>query len=280
MTDSEAAPHSKTSDETFFDKFSQPGLWEGGYFEGNPLDPMSPSSYGVYGYNSSLYTVYSACIRPYVGVETTALEIGPSRGAWTKAILARGCRKVYAVDVAPPEKTGFWRYIGPDPRAEYIVVRDFSLTDVPDNSIDYFFSFGVFCHLRPEMCEKYIVSLASKMRPGAHGFLMVADFDKFARCMANADHLTLGRIFETLSSKYWKPVKYSYMATWRFFRSGRRFSVPSKADSENLAGCGTNAGWYHWGADAACAWIRQAGFTVVDSDMELVSRDPIIHFMR
>src|SRR5665213_3669253 len=86
------------TESSFLEKFNESGLWTGGYFEGNPLDPMGGSSYGVYGYNSVLYTIYSVCIRPYVTGETTALEIGPSRGAWTKAILERGCRKVYAVD--------------------------------------------------------------------------------------------------------------------------------------------------------------------------------------
>src|SRR3984885_5008420 len=112
-------PSNAHSPETaFLDRFSAPDFWKDGYYEGGPLDPMGRSRYGVYGYNSILYTVYSGCIRPYITPETTALEIGPSRGAWTKAILKRGCRKVYAVDAAPPEHTGFWKYIGLDPRAE------------------------------------------------------------------------------------------------------------------------------------------------------------------
>ncbi len=59
--------------------------FQGGYFEGYSLDPMAPSTYGIYGYNSVLYTVYSACIRPYIASDTVVLEIGPRRGAWSKA---------------------------------------------------------------------------------------------------------------------------------------------------------------------------------------------------
>ena len=77
----------------------------GGYLEGSPLDPMSSSTYGVYGYNSILYTVYSACIRPYITSSTVVLEIGPGRGAWSKTFLHRNCRKLYAVDVADPAHT-------------------------------------------------------------------------------------------------------------------------------------------------------------------------------
>jgi hypothetical protein len=113
-------------------------VWKGGYYEGNPLDAMSPSSYGVVGYNSILYTTYLACIRPYVTESSTVLEIGPGRGAWTKAILARQPRKIYAVDAAPPDHTGFWEYVGEDTRLTYITAKDFSLDGVPEQSADFF----------------------------------------------------------------------------------------------------------------------------------------------
>src|SRR5215211_8441597 len=79
--------------------------WPQGYFEGNPLDPIGPSTYLTYGYLSSLYVTYKVCIEPYIDAHTTVLEIGPGRGAWTKAILASEPRKVWAVDVTPPERT-------------------------------------------------------------------------------------------------------------------------------------------------------------------------------
>ena len=64
-------------------------FWEGGFYEGLPTDPMAPSGYGIFGYHSSLYLTYRMCIKPYIGSDTVALEIGPGRGAWTKAIVRR-----------------------------------------------------------------------------------------------------------------------------------------------------------------------------------------------
>jgi hypothetical protein len=61
---------------------------------------------------SSLFTTYVACICPYVGANTTALEISPGRGAWSKCILERGAKHLYAVDAAPAEHTKFWQYVG------------------------------------------------------------------------------------------------------------------------------------------------------------------------
>jgi phospholipid N-methyltransferase len=199
----------------FFEKFGQ--AWQGGYFEGEPLDPMAPSGYGVFGYNSILYTVYLTCIRNYVNPETTALEIGPGRGAWTKAILKQGCKLVYAVDAAAAEHTRFWEHVGATDRARYIQCADLSLSGVPDNSVDYFFSFGVFCHLKPEMCEDYLASLARKMRPGSHGFLMIADYDKYDYCVGHADQFSIQR---PLGSRgVLLPAKVGYWLSWTLFRS-------------------------------------------------------------
>lgn len=250
----------------------------GGYLEGSTLDPMSPSTYGVYGYNSVLYTVYSACIRPYITPDTTVLEIGPGRGAWSKAILHRNCRKLYAVDVADPEHTHFWDYVGRDRRAEYIVADDLSLPGVPDNSIDFFFSFGVFCHLKPEMCEEYLVAMHRKMRPGSRGFLMIADFDKYESCRANADRTSLLRFFAGQNRRVWLPAKLGYSFAWRWFRHKMDIEPISKSREQNLW-CGT-FGWYHWGVDRACASMLSKGFAILEPDIEVCHRDPIIHFQK
>lgn len=63
------------------------GLWDGGYYEGDPLDPLSGSNYRQFGYMSILHATYLWCIKPYVAADTVALELGPGRGAWTRALL-------------------------------------------------------------------------------------------------------------------------------------------------------------------------------------------------
>ena len=267
------------TEDAFFDKYRN--IWDGGYYEGNPLDPMSASSYGIYGYNSILYTVYLTCIRPFIHSDTTVLEIGPGRGAWTKTFLERGCKKVYAVDAAPPEHTGFWKNVGKTDKVDYIVVSDCTLSAVPDNSIDYFFSFGVFCHLDPEMCETYIASLASKMRVGAEGFLMIADFDKCNQCIDEVDRLSLKRVLGGPVRKVWQPTRLAFLATWSFFRSRMDLKRVSRDGTDpELAEPTTPLLWFHWGVDRACATIERAGFEIVERDMENVPRDPVIHFRK
>jgi phospholipid N-methyltransferase len=266
------------AEQDFGKQFS--AAWKGGYYEGDPMDSMAESTYGVYGYNSSLYTIYLACICPYVGPNTVALEIGPGRGAWSKAILARKCKRLYAVDAAPAEHTQFWDYVGSDQRVIYLVAEDFELSDVPDASIDFFFSFGVFCHLRPEMCENYIRSLARKMKANANGFLMYADFDKYNRCLDDADNSSLKRFFDHQTRKVWLPVKWAYSVTWRFFSSKVDLERVSKASEHNLTDAFGRASWYHWGGQDACRALSNAGFEVVEPDIGAIGRDPITHFRK
>lgn len=262
----------------FLEQFQE--TWEGGYYEGDPMDPMGASSYGLYGYVGTLHAVYLACIRPYVEKDTVALEIGPGRGAWSKTILARNCKRLYAVDAAPAEHTHFWEHVGRNERATYIVGRDFELSEIPDGSIDFFFSFGVFCHLRPEMCESYARSLGRKMKPGANGFVMYADFDKYNRCLDEYGQTSLKRYFDRQKRLVWLPVRLGYAAAWSLFRSKIDLPRVCKEGGENQCDEKGHASWYHWGVENACSALVSAGFEVVDADIGAVSRDPITHFRK
>ena len=41
-------------------------LWQGGYFEGNPLDPLASSAYVQLGFISILHATHLLCIKPYI----------------------------------------------------------------------------------------------------------------------------------------------------------------------------------------------------------------------
>ena len=83
--------------------------WHGGYFEGQPLEPMATSPYLQVGFISILHATYLRCIKPYIDSRTVALEIGPGRGAWTKCLLP--CRHVYALDALSAGHNRFFEYL-------------------------------------------------------------------------------------------------------------------------------------------------------------------------
>lgn len=256
-------------------------MWPGGYFEGEPRDPLGQNTYGVWGFHSAIFTIYMACIRPYVSANTTVLEIGPGRGAWSKAILDRGAAHLYAVDAATAEHTRFWEHVGGRSKATYLVATDCSLTGVPDNSIDFFFSFGCFCHLPPEMSAAYIQALSTKMKPGAQGFFQFGDFNKYTRMLEEgADKFSLLRIIRRERRKVWLPTRLAYELSWRFFRSRMDIAPVSTERCANLTDAHGRGSWHHWSTADACTTLQASGFSVVESDIGILARDPIVHFRK
>lgn len=250
-------------------------IWEGGYFEADPLDPFHPSTYMARGYLSTVHVIYLMCIKPYIKSDTNVLEIGPGRGAWTKTFVDGGAKEIWALDAAPAEQTRFDEYVGHHPNVHYIQVHDCDLTDISDDSIDFFFTFGVFCHLPNEMVADYVNHLPSKMRSGATGFMMVGDFDKYNRSVSEPD--ALQRLF---SLKRYAAHRYFDRVVRRLLP---KYFTPDLLDTAaGIAkqGEGGLGAWYHMSTDSACELLEQAGFEIVSRDVAANPRDPIIHFRK
>jgi hypothetical protein len=271
------------------DSFS--GLWSGGYYEGDPLDPMGNSSYGPLGFVSILHATYLTCIKPYVRPDMNVLEIGPGRGAWTKCLL--GARSVWCADVASAEENGFWEYVGPSPHVHYVQVDDFSLAEFPEDHFDFLFSFGVFCHISPDGVRAYFESLWSKLRPGAHAFVLIADYEKYNRAVAYYGRLGLDRavrkqlglsgraallgvaLERRLAVLLSREDRVGAKAAARVLARPRPAPMPADRDQVPLPGR-----WYDLGMDRACALLQRIGYEVVERDIGVIARDPVIHFVR
>lgn len=246
-------------------------LWPGGYFEGDPLDPRSASSYPFeMSFVSILHVTYLVCIKPYVTPETVALEIGPGRGAWSKAILSRNPRELVCLDALPAEHNGFWTYVGRDERVKYIQVSDFECADLPENKFNFVFSFGCLCHISPEGVEAYFRNLHGKLRSGANAFVMIADYGKYNKAIREAGESNFLRdLFR--ARRYW-PIR----AQLELLKG--LFDPAQKSTSESPAAMPGR--WYHLGIDRACEMLEKHGYEVVCTDLEVNFRDPVIHFRK
>jgi hypothetical protein len=111
---------------------------------------------------------------------------------------------------------------------------------VPDDSINYLFSFGAFCHMSRASTIAYFDTLTRKMKPGSHGFIMISDWDKF------------DRVYGTVHNK-------------------------NASQEPNPAMPGR---WHHLGERWFCDMIRERGYRVIDSDIGATLRDVIVHFGR
>jgi hypothetical protein len=56
------------------------------------------------------------------------------------------------------------------------------------------------------------------------------------------------------------------------------FPVSKEAPGSNLTDEKGRGSWYHWSTQDACAVITSCGFEVLESDINVLSRDPVVHF--
>ena len=244
------------------------GLWKGGYFEGDPLDPLARSTFGNYGYISVLYATYLICIKPYITAETRALEIGPGRGAWTKTMLA--AKEIWTLDALSAAHNGFFEYLDHPENVRYIQVDDFECRDLPEEHFDYVFSFGCLCHVSFEGITAYAKSLFPKLKSGAHCFWLVADREKYSRFRVSERRFDIWRGLAPKRKKL-TPVR----KLLEIFSERTR---PSFLTTDVFAeGPGR---WHNAGAAQTSEMLEKIGYKVVDSDIGLLPRDPIIHFIK
>lgn len=245
-------------------------IWQGGYFEGDPLDPMTQSGISRLGYMNTLHVVYLACIKPYVTSETVALEIGPGRGAWTKALLP--AREVWAVDALPAEHNGFYEYLGHPEHVRYVQAHDFALGDLPDDHFTYLFSYGALCHVSFEGITEYARSTFTKLASGAHGFWMVADYEKANRAADAVDQVSPWRRLLPERRRY-APARALLRGIERTLDAPQR--MPPDTDDVPRPGR-----WYDAGTERTCSLLEDVGYRVLDPDMGVNYRDPVIHFVK
>jgi hypothetical protein len=139
--------------------------WPGGYKE----------NWAVYGKASgkSEQEVVDKCLSPFFNREKICLEIGCGKAFWTDGYLANNFKQVIALDLLPNVK---FRHTN----ITYIEVpdRDFSCYGVVDNSVDFCWSFGVFCHLSLQACQAYVNAIYDKLKDGGEVALYFSNEDR------------------------------------------------------------------------------------------------------
>jgi len=248
------------------------GLWEGGFYEGDPLDPMGKSHYGFLGYISVLYAIYLTCIKPYINETTVVCEIGCGRGAWTKTFLK--AKEIWCLDALSAEHNKFWEYVGPNNNIKYIHVSDLSCNLLPDNTFNYLFSFGCLCHISFEGITEYMKNIYTKLRPGAQCFIMIADYDKYNMAISNKDEY-----FTKLFPHKLMPFLNVYLSLSKIInRKEYHFRYPrlNKNEDQNIR----PGRWYHAGVDRTCEMLEDLSYEIIERDVNVSHRDPIIHFIK
>jgi phospholipid N-methyltransferase len=244
------------------------GIWNGGYYEGNPLEPLTKSTYGNYGYISILYATYLRCIKPYVKSATVALEIGPGRGAWTKAML--DAKEVWALDALSAEYNQFFEYLNHPKNVKYFQVEDFECRMLPENYFDFVFSFGCLCHVSFEGISEYAKNIFPKLKSGANCFWLVADKKKYDEFVKSEERFNIWQAVAPRQKRL-APVRVFVEAVSKATKPGfTKFDPFAEGQGQ----------WHDAGTKRTCDMLEKIGYKILDADVETIPRDPIIHFVK
>jgi SAM-dependent methyltransferase len=149
-------------------------IWHGGYFGENSTtrNQIGLEDYLINNIENNL----------------TILEIGCGRGRWSKFIYENlNPKKLQCIDVLSEEHNNFWSFVGNDKKEklDYYQVKNFSLDEIPDESLDFVFSYDVWCHISSSSQELYLESLYKKCKPGAKLIIMYSDPEKYYKSEPN-----------------------------------------------------------------------------------------------
>lgn len=114
-------------------------------------------------------------LKPYVRADHNALEIGPGGGRWTRYLL--DAKTLTIVDFHQELLDQLKRNYN---KKNMVFVKNNGndFPGVPDGSVNFLFSFGVFVHLDPPLIEAYLSSMRRVLASGANVVLQYADKTK------------------------------------------------------------------------------------------------------
>jgi SAM-dependent methyltransferase len=125
----------------------------------------------------SYYDVFQKAIQPFVGPNSRVLELGPGRGSWTRAILSLVPNgEVHTIDLH--DVTRFMDPSNWPGRLHCHQVTENDYRFLPDAYFDFFFSFGVLCHLVREERREVLQQALPKVRPGGYSAHEYGDWIK------------------------------------------------------------------------------------------------------
>jgi hypothetical protein len=108
----------------------------------------------------------------------TILEIAPGFGRWTH-YLKDHCEQLWAVDKSSECIEACRQRFATDSRVRCYVNDGCSLSMIPDESVDFVFSFDSFVHPDRKVVEAYLQQLRMKLKIGAKGFIHHSNFGAY-----------------------------------------------------------------------------------------------------
>ncbi len=197
------------------------------------------------------------------------LEIGCGGGQWSKYILNLNLfKKMTCVDVLTEEHNNFWSFVGEEAHEiiTYKKIDNCELEFLEDQSIDYVFSYDVFCHLSLSTINDYLESLYKKCKDGAILLIMYADPAKYISSEPeNRKHLM----------KYLPSKKLIYNISNRVLIRDALKDMDGKPSDPDF-----EPRWFWIGKNKFIALCEKQGFKIINEDLNIDKTNPITLFQK
>jgi SAM-dependent methyltransferase len=129
--------------------------------------------YENFSYGLGIDAVCQVAIHPFKSYEKKCLEIGCGGGVFTERLIQL-FKNVTGIDVIkmPERFKSFDKF-------EYIELpnQSFDCNGITDESIDFCFSYNVFCHISNEGLKEYLKNINRVLKPGADFVFMLANYE-------------------------------------------------------------------------------------------------------
>jgi hypothetical protein len=114
---------------------------------------------------------------------STILEIAPGFGRWTH-YLKEQCTRLHVVDPDDRCIAGCRRRFAADSQLSYHLNDGLSLAMVPNQAIDFVFSFDSLVHVPPEVVAAYLGQLSEKLKDDGVAFIHHSNLGEYASRVA------------------------------------------------------------------------------------------------
>lgn len=159
----------------FSKPFFQQAWGEKGYYE--------HFSYGV-----GITRVVDVGISPFIAENKTVLEIGSGGGTFTNFLINK-CKHLTAIDVIkkPDQFNDF-----ADFTYHELTDKSFDCAPIKSRSMDFVFSYNVFCHLSNDAVKAYLKSIHRVLKKGGNAVFMISNFEHTSKHTNRPEKYTLG----------------------------------------------------------------------------------------
>lgn len=185
-------------------------------------------------------------------------EIGCGGGQWTKFI-APLVNHVSCNDAKTAESNNLFNYLRQHNighNVSFFQAQNFTLDYLADNSLDFVFSYDVFCHISYSGQKEYIRNLYQKCKPGCLLMIMYADAHKYAR--SEPENI---------------PIAFHHFLHHDLNITLQR--ALDDCDGKNYIGR-----WYYVGIDNFIQMCLDNDYTIVEKDLDIDKTNPITLFRR